>query len=84
MIWASLIAVGGLIVLGASFAPRGAWAPAARLGALAIGAALVGLGAVGLQDRAGTAEWILTPVVLGALALLHDRLLFAGEGPGRI
>ena len=84
MIWGALIAVGGLIVLGASFALRDVRAPSVRTGVLAGGAALVGLGAVGLQDRAGTVEWILTPVVVGALALLHNRLLFAGEGPGRI
>jgi hypothetical protein len=27
---------------------------------------------------------VLTPLVLGALSVLHARLLFAGEGPGRI
>ena len=43
-----------------------------------------GLGAIGLQDRATAVEWVLTPVVLGALGVFHDRLLFAGEGPRRI
>jgi hypothetical protein len=51
---------------------------------LAVGGALVGLGAIGLQPDASAAEWVLTPLVLGALSVLHARLLFAGEGPGRI
>jgi hypothetical protein len=51
---------------------------------LAAGGAVVGLGAIGLQDHPTAVEWILTPLLLGALGVLHDRLLFAGEGPRRI
>jgi hypothetical protein len=51
---------------------------------LALGGALVGLGAIGLQPDRSPVEWALTPLVLGALSVLHARLLFAGEGPGRI
>ena len=83
-IWAGSIAAGGVVVLGATFAFRHRMPDVVRLGVLVIGSLVVGLGAVGVQERASAAEWILAPAVLGALAVLHDRLLFAGEGPGRI
>jgi hypothetical protein len=51
---------------------------------LAAGGVLVGLGAIGLQHDATVLEWVLTPLVVGALSVLHARLLLAGEGPGRI
>lgn len=84
MIWGAVIGAGAVVVLTATFVFRDRVATSVRTGVLVIGAGLVGVGAIGLQDRASTAEWILTPVVLGALAVLHDRLLFAGSGPGRI
>jgi hypothetical protein len=50
----------------------------------ALGGVLVGLGAVGLTDDPSTVDRVLAPLVLAALAPLHVRLLFAGDGPRRI
>ena len=84
MLWGEVLAAGGLIVGASMFPLRGRLPETARRAVLAAGGVVVGLGAIGLQDHPTTVEWILTPVVLGALGVLHDRLLFAGEGPRRI
>lgn len=84
MIWGVLLGIGGVVVIGATLAVRSPIPRAVRTAVLVVGAILVGIGAIGLQDHASTVEWLLTPLVLGALAVLHDRLLFAGGGPGRI
>lgn len=84
MIWWVTIAIGAAAVAAALFGPRGPATGMVRTIALAGGGALVGLGAIGLQPGASVAEWALTPLVLGALSVLHARLLFAGDGPGRI
>ena len=84
MIWGTVLAAGGLIVAASMFLLRGRLSEPVRRAVLAVGGAVVGLGAIGLQDRPTNVEWILTPVVLGALSVFHDRLLFAGEGPRRI
>ena len=82
--WGVVLAVGALIVAASMFPLRGRLSEPVRRAILAVGGAVVGLGAIGLQDRPSTVEWIVTPVVLGALGVFHDRLLFAGEGPRRI
>jgi hypothetical protein len=84
VLWGAVLAVGGLIVAASMFPLRGRLPETVRRAVLAVGGAGVGLGAIGLQDHPTTVEWILTPLVLGALGVLHDRLLFAGEGPRRI
>jgi hypothetical protein len=84
MAWGVVIGIGAVIVIAATFALRSTVPGPVRAVGIAAGAAVVGVGAIGLQDHASTVEWVLTPLVLGALALLHDRLLFAGDGPGRI
>jgi hypothetical protein len=84
VVWGAVLAAGGLIVAASMFPLRGRMSEPARRAVLVAGGVVVGLGAIGLQDHASAAEWILTPVVLGALGVLHDRLLFAGEGPRRI
>ena len=81
--WEAVLAVGGVIWVLSGLLVRDRLPPAVRTVGLVTGAAVVGLGAIGLQDRASTMEWVLTPLVVGALALLHDRLLFAGDGPRR-
>ena len=78
------MAIGAVVVIAATFALRSSPPRPVRAVGIAAGAAVVGIGAIGLQDQASAVEWVLTPLVLGALALLHDRLLFAGDGPGRI
>ena len=84
MLWGVVLAVGGLIVAASMFPLRGRLSEPPRLAVLVVGGVVVGLGAIGLQDHPTAVEWILTPLVLGALGVLHDRLLFAGEGPRRI
>jgi hypothetical protein len=84
MIWWGTIVVGTSAVAAGMFGLRAPVTGTVRTIVLAIGGALVGLGAIGLQRDASAAEWVLTPLVLGALSVLHARLLFAGEGPGRI
>lgn len=83
MVWGAVIAAGGVVWVLSGLVFRDRLSPAVRTAALVTGAAVVGLGAIGLQDEASTLEWVLTPLVVGALALLHDRLLFAGDGPRR-
>lgn len=84
MIWGALLAVGGSAVAAAMFVLRTRLPGPVRTLVLAIGGAVVGLGAIGLQEDPSAVEWVLTPLVLGALSVLHVRLLFAGEGPGRV
>lgn len=84
MIWWGVIVLGLSAVLGGMFGFRAPVTGTVRTIVLACGGALVGLGAIGLQRGASPAEWVLTPLVLGALSVLHARLLFAGGGPGRI
>ena len=81
--WEAVLAAGGVMWVLSGLLVRDRLPAAVRTVALVTGAAVVGLGAIGLQDRASTLEWVLTPLVVGALALLHDRLLFAGDGPRR-
>jgi lysozyme family protein len=84
MAWGAVLAVGAVVVVASTFLLRDRIRRGPRLVGLAAGAVAVGLGAIGLQDGASPAEWVLTPAVLAVLAVLHDRLLFAGEGPRRI
>ena len=83
MVWGAVLAAGGVMWVVSGLLLRGRLPAVVRTVGLVTGAAVVGLGAIGLQDRASTLEWVLTPLVVGALALLHDRLLFAGDGPRR-
>jgi hypothetical protein len=82
--WGAVLAAGGVVVAASMFPLRGRLSEPVRRAVLVAGGVVVGLGAIGLQVHASAVEWILTPVVLGALGVLHDRLLFAGEGPRRI
>jgi hypothetical protein len=84
MIWWVAIVVGGSAVAAGMFGLRASLRSPVRTIVLAGGGALVGLGAIGLQGDATALEWVLTPLVVGALSVLHARLLLAGEGPGRI
>jgi hypothetical protein len=79
-----LIVIGAVICLSAALPLRTRLPRPAVEVLAAAGGALIGLGAIGLQDGASTFERVLVPVVLAALAPLHVRLLFAGEGPRRI
>jgi hypothetical protein len=84
MVWWGTIVVGGGTVAAGMFGLRSPLRSPVRTIVLAAGGALAGLGAIGLQRDASALEWVLTPLVVGALSVLHARLLLAGEGPGRI
>ena len=84
MIWWVPIVVGAASLVAVTLFLRDRLPALARNVCLALGAGLVGIGAIGLQDRASAVEWVVVPTVLAALTIFHDRLLFAGEGPGRI
>jgi uncharacterized membrane protein len=84
MVWWGTIVVGGAVVAAGMFGLRTPLRSPVRTIVLAAGGVLVGLGAIGLQHDATVLEWVLTPLVVGALSVLHARLLLAGEGPGRI
>ncbi len=83
MIWGALLGIGGVLVTVVTLVLRDRLIGPLRLVALGIGGVAVGVGAIGLQENPSTVEWLLTPIVLGALAVLHDRLVFAGGGPRR-
>jgi hypothetical protein len=83
VIWGVLLGFGGVLVAAVTLVLRERLIGPVRLAALGIGGVAVGVGAIGLQESPSTVEWLLTPVVLGALAVLHDRLVFAGGGPRR-
>ena len=50
---------------------------------LAIEGAVLGVGGLLVQQGVGTAAWILTPIAVALIAVLHVRVLFAGSGPLR-
>ena len=61
----------------------------ARLPRLAIDATMalagagIGVGGLLFLHDVGLSSWIAGPLLLGVIALLHVRALFAGEGPFR-
>jgi hypothetical protein len=74
--------VSTLVVVGA-VAVRDRVPPAIRDGLYVLGGAGLGLGSLLLQHDVTAVVWILTPFVMGGLALAHLRGLFAGTGPFR-
>jgi hypothetical protein len=50
---------------------------------LAAFGAVLGVGGLLLQSDVGLAAWILTPVAVATITVLHVRVLFAGSGPLR-
>ena len=48
-----------------------------------LGGAGLALGGLLLLDDVSAVSWLITPLVVAALAVTHVRLLFAGEGPLR-
>ena len=78
-----LIGAGGAVVAATTLLLRDRMPETPRTLALVAGAIVVGIGAIGVVGDATPVEWVLTPVVLAALAVLHDRLVFSGDGPRR-
>ena len=83
MIWWALIVIGGAAVAAGTLMLRDRMPPVPRIAMVMGGAAAVGIGATGVVGDASPVEWVLTPLVLAALSLLHDRLVFSGDGPRR-
>ena len=50
---------------------------------LALEGAAVGVGGLLFLDDVGLGAWILTPIALATIAVLHVKVLFAGSGPLR-
>lgn len=79
-VWIGLIVAGGLLAILTSFLLWRRLPMAAAYGVLAASGAIVGTGALLVQDEAGGAEWAITLVALGVLAPMHARLLFGRPG----
>jgi hypothetical protein len=75
-----LIVAGGLLAILTSFLLWRRLPMAAAFGVLAASGAMVGTGALLVQDEAGGAEWAITLLALGVLAPMHARLLFGRPG----
>ena len=50
---------------------------------LALEGAAVGVGGLLFLEDVGLGAWILTPIALATIAVLHVKVLFAGSGPLR-
>lgn len=50
---------------------------------LAVSGAVLGVGGLLVQSEVGLAAWLLTPIAVATIAVLHVRVLFAGSGPLR-
>lgn len=77
-----LILLGSLLGLLTAFRLWRRVAAPTALGLLAASGAIVGTGALVVQDEVGAGEWALTLVVLGVVTPLHGRLMFGRPGPG--
>lgn len=75
-----LIVAGGLLAILTAFVLWRRLPMGAAFGVLAASGAIVGTGALLVQDEAGGAEWAITLFALGVLAPMHARLLFGRPG----
>ena len=50
---------------------------------LVLEGALLGIGGLLMQTSVGAASWVVAPLVLGIVTVLHVRFLFGGAGPFR-
>jgi hypothetical protein len=80
--WA-VIAASAILLIATAFAVR-TRIPAAAVDAL-LAAAGAGLAVGGLLtvDDVETGSWIVAPIALAALTVVHARAMFAGSGPFR-
>jgi hypothetical protein len=75
-----MIVAGGLLAILASFWLWRRLPMAVAYGVLAASGAIVGTGALLVQDEVGGPEWAITLVALGVLSPMHARLLFGRPG----
>ncbi|MGH2589795.1 MAG: hypothetical protein ACRDGW_03240 [Actinomycetota bacterium] len=76
----SLIVAGGLLAILTSLLLWRRLPMAAAFGVLAASGAIVGTGALLVQNEVGGADWAITLVALGVLAPMHAWLLFGRPG----
>ena len=79
----ALIVVGGLGVLATAFVLRTRLPAVAVAVLLAASSVAVGAGALGVQEHAGTADWVVTLGSLAALGPAHVRIVFGPFGRRR-
>jgi hypothetical protein len=58
--------------------------PVLALGLVALCSAVLAVGGLLVQHDPGVAAWVLTPLVVAFLGVVHTRAMFAGSGPLRI
>ena len=58
--------------------------PIVGYGLVAACSATLAAGGLLVQDAPGVAAWILTPLVVAFLGVVHVRAMFAGSGPLRV
>lgn len=80
--WTTLAASASLVAVAAVVLRRQLTRPLVD-GLLALGGAGLGVGGLLLVHDVGVASWVVAPVLLAAITVLHVRLLFAGSGPLR-
>jgi hypothetical protein len=80
--WA-VIAASAALLLATAFVVRTRIATAAFDGLLAAAGAGLAVGGLLLVDDVETGSWIVAPVALAVLTVVHVRAMFAGSGPFR-
>jgi hypothetical protein len=80
--WA-VIAASAALLLATAFVVRTRIATAAVDGLLAAAGAGLAVGGLLLVDHVETGSWIVAPISLAVLTVVHVRAMFAGSGPFR-
>jgi hypothetical protein len=80
--WA-VIAASAAVLVAAAFGARTRIAAAAVDALLAAAGAGLAVGGLLLVDDVEIGSWIVAPVALAALTIVHVRAMFAGSGPFR-
>jgi hypothetical protein len=72
-----------LLVMWTTFVMRSRQPQRVTDGLLAIGGAGVAIGGLLFLSDVSAASWLVAPIVLATLTVVHVRVLFAGGGPFR-
>jgi hypothetical protein len=79
-----LLAFGAAAFLGVVIVVRPRVASAVTLTLVGVCSAVLAAGGLLVQHDPGVAAWVLTPLVVAALGVVHVRAMFLGSGPLRI